>query len=66
MGIVVIRCPTTGRTISTGIEADGEAFAYSPVFFATSYCSVCAGNHSWFARDAWVEARRPEEAARAA
>ena len=57
MGIVVIRCPTTGRVISTGIEADGNTFACSPVFYADSYCALCNTRHRWFARDAWVEER---------
>ncbi len=63
MGIVVIRCPATGGTISTGIEADGKTFACSPVFIADTYCAVCDTHHRWFARDAWVE-ERPEIAAR--
>ena len=66
MGTVVIRCPATGRTISTGIEADDQVFACSPVFFADSYCPLCDANHRWFARDAWVEHPRSEQAARAA
>jgi hypothetical protein len=65
MGRVMIRCPATGRTISTGIEADGNTFACSPVFIADTYCALCDTQHRWFARDAWVE-ERPEIAARAA
>jgi hypothetical protein len=64
MGIVVIRCPATGGTISTGIVADGKTFACSPVFIADTYCAICDTQHRWFARDAWVE-ERPEIAARA-
>jgi len=55
MGRVVIRCPATGQTIPTGIEADHLKFACSPVFFADAYCPICNANHRWFARDAWVE-----------
>ena len=55
MGTVMIRCPTTGRKISTGIEADRVKFAYSPVFFADAYCPACDALHRWFAREAWVE-----------
>jgi hypothetical protein len=64
MGIVVIRCPATGRTISTGIVADGNTFACSPVFIADTYCVLCDTQHRWFSRDAWVE-ERPSIAARA-
>jgi hypothetical protein len=55
MGTVMIRCPATGRTISTGIEADRVKFACSPVFFADAYCPDCDAMHRWFAREAWVE-----------
>jgi len=66
MGSVVIQCPTTGRTIPTGIEAEGATFACSPVFFADTYCPECNANHRWFARDAWVEEASSETAAKAA
>ena len=64
MGTVMIRCPATGATISTGIEADGNTFACSPVFIADTYCALCDTQHRWFARDAWVE-ERSEVTARA-
>ena len=57
MGVVVIRCRVTGATISTGIVADGNTFACSPVFIADTYCAMCDTQHRWFARDAWVEER---------
>lgn len=54
MGIVMIKCPQTGREISTGIKADRERFRRSAVFFARTYCSICQANHEWFAKEAWV------------
>lgn len=57
MGTVMIRCPATGRAISTGIVADRAKFACSPVFFADTYCPACDATHGWFAREAWVEER---------
>ena len=66
MGSVVIRCPATGRTIPTGIEADRLKFACSPVFFSDAYCPMCNANHRWFARDAWVEETQSEAVAEAA
>jgi hypothetical protein len=62
MGIVMIRCPATGREISTGIKVDRSSFECSPVFFAQTYCHFCCCEHQWFAKDAWVE----EKAASAA
>jgi hypothetical protein len=55
MGIVMIRCPATGREISTGIKVDRPRFECSPVFFAQTFCPFCRTEHQWFAKDAWVE-----------
>jgi len=54
MGVVMIKCPETGRAIPTGMEADRERFLSSPVFFARTFCSICEASHEWFAREAWV------------
>jgi hypothetical protein len=48
MGIVMIKCPVTGREIWTGIKLG------SPVFFAYTWCPICKTDHQWFAGDAWV------------
>jgi hypothetical protein len=54
VGVVMIRCPGTGRAISTGIEADRRSFSAAPVFFSRTLCPLCRIQHEWFARDAWV------------
>jgi hypothetical protein len=54
MGLVVIRCPQTGREIPTGIEADRRSFSRAPVFFSRTFCPLCRTNHEWFAKEAWV------------
>ena len=54
MGIVMIKCPQTGRAIPTGIKADRESFRRSAAFFARTHCSICQTNHDWFAKEAWV------------
>jgi hypothetical protein len=54
MGVVMVKCPDTGRDISTGIVADRASFNATPVFFARVYCPMCATEHEWFAREAWV------------
>jgi hypothetical protein len=66
MGIVMIHCPATGQPISTGISADGNTFACSPVFFADTYCAICDAHHRWFARDGWVDERNVKAPAKAA
>jgi len=54
MGMVMVKCPLTGRAIPTGIETDRESFQRSTVFFARTRCPICRTDHAWFAREAWV------------
>ncbi len=54
MGIVMVKCPDTGRDISTGIVADRASFNATPVFFARVFCPMCRSEHEWFAKEAWV------------
>jgi hypothetical protein len=55
MGTIMIRCPQTGRAVSTGKEvASAVAFSSAAVFFGRTYCRYCRVMHEWFARDAWV------------
>ena len=59
MGILMIKCPTTGREIPTGIEADRISFPSTPVFFSRTYCPFCRTNHEWFAKQAWIRETSP-------
>src|SRR5262247_4185792 len=54
MGVVMIKCPDTGRDISTGLVADRDSFRATPVFFGRVFCPLCRTNHEWFAQQAWV------------
>ena len=54
MSMLLIRCPKTGRQISTGREVESASFRSSPVFFSRTYCPLCRVTHEWFAQDAWV------------
>jgi hypothetical protein len=51
MAPVLISCPTTGRLVPTGVEADGEdeLDADGHVLLA---CPDCGGNHQWGLTDA--------------
>ena len=55
MGILMIRCPTTGHAISTGIAVDRESFSATPVFYSQAFCPFCRTEHEWFAKEAWVD-----------
>jgi len=50
----MIKCPTTGRAIPTGMQADRSNFQCVPVFFSRVFCPICKTQHEWFAKDAWV------------
>ncbi len=54
MGTLMIKCPNTGSTISTGLQTERASFSKSAVFFARTLCPLCRAHHEWFARDAWV------------
>ena len=54
MGTVMIRCPKTGRAISTGIRVDVATFHATPVFFSQVLCPLCQRTHEWFAKDDWI------------
>ena len=54
MGVLMIKCPATGRDIPMGIETDRRSFTRTAVFFSRTYCPFCRTNHEWFAKQAWV------------
>ena len=58
MGRLMIRCPVTGREISSGIEADRSRFRASAVFFARSYCEFCRVEHEWLNTES-IDGRYP-------
>ena len=58
MGMVMIRCPRTGRAMPTGITIDRESFRRRPVFYSRTHCAACQTDHTWFAQDAWVHEPR--------
>ena len=55
MGMLMIKCPQTGRAIATGIESDRDRFLRSTVFYGRTPCPICKTDHSWFAPEAWVQ-----------
>ncbi len=54
MGMIMIRCPKTGRAIPTGTSVEPATFCSTPVFFSRTYCRLCRATHEWFVKDAWV------------
>ena len=54
MGTVMIRCPRTGRAVSTGIETELSVFSRLPEVAARTHCPICGAEHVWTAREAWL------------
>jgi endogenous inhibitor of DNA gyrase (YacG/DUF329 family) len=54
MGAIMIRCPTTGQSVTTGIETDPHSFKQLPDVLSRSRCPVCGHEHSWSKHDAWM------------
>jgi hypothetical protein len=47
MGILFIRCPHTGRPISTGIQVDPDTFAARPDTLSYLSCPDCGLEEAW-------------------
>ncbi|HYS93762.1 MAG TPA: hypothetical protein VEL48_10040 [Candidatus Acidoferrales bacterium] len=54
VGVLMTRCPLTGRQIETGIETDRKTFNALPSFVSTVQCPVCDARHQWSLKDAWL------------
>jgi endogenous inhibitor of DNA gyrase (YacG/DUF329 family) len=52
MTFLNVRCPETGREISTGIDVDAERFASLPDKLPISKCPICGFDHVWLKCDA--------------
>ena len=54
MSLVMIRCPTTGRPVSTAIETEPSVFRSLPKLAAKMRCPACGLEHAWMTNTAWL------------
>ncbi len=54
MSAVMIRCPSTGRSVSTAIETEPSVFRQLPDVEARMHCPVCGQDHVWTTSAAWL------------
>ena len=54
VNVVMVRCPTTGRELSTGIEIDAATFEHLPEIRSQIRCPICRLDHIWSTREAWL------------
>ena len=66
MSSVMIKCPNTGREVSTSIETEPSVFRKLPRVRARMVCPACGQEHVWVTSSAWLagESRLVEPARR--
>jgi hypothetical protein len=54
VSIAMVRCPNTGRELSTGIEMDTATFQQLSDIRSQIKCRICGLDHVWSTREAWL------------
>jgi len=54
LNVVMVKCPNTGRELSTGIEMDAATFKGLLDIRSQLMCPICKVDHVWSTRDAWL------------
>jgi predicted RNA-binding Zn-ribbon protein involved in translation (DUF1610 family) len=54
MSSVMIKCPSTGRAVSTAIEIEPSVFHRLPNMSARMLCPACGKEHVWMTASAWL------------
>lgn len=55
MAAVMIKCPLTPHSFSTGLEVDSDEAFHALLDVAYhSDCPLCGNNHIWFKQNAWI------------
>ena len=56
-GMVMIKCPKTGKPVATGIDMKIKSFETVTLRDNTfAACPACNGMHTWDKKDAWIQA----------
>ena len=55
MARIMIKCPSTGKAILTGMAADESSFASSGYATNEVFCPECKQSHIWSKKDAFLE-----------
>jgi predicted RNA-binding Zn-ribbon protein involved in translation (DUF1610 family) len=54
MTSIMIRCPNTGRAVSTAIETEKAVFQKLPTVASSMHCPACGEDHVWSIGSAWL------------
>lgn len=61
MGVLLVKCPTTGKNFSIGVYTDREALAGLNAIVTASICPHCGAEHAWRLEEArYVDAITPD------
>ncbi len=63
MSVIMVKCPNTGRELSTGIETDQAGFDRLPRMLTYSRCPLCRLEHGWWKSEAWLAESESSETA---
>jgi hypothetical protein len=56
MGVLMLKCPTTGREFSTGIHLEEDSFQRLPDTVTKAPCPHCDLSHRWWTHEArWAD-----------
>jgi hypothetical protein len=55
LGHVMIRCAESGEGVPAGMSIDAASLKSSNLSEQTVRCPHCGHEHTWSAKDAWVE-----------
>ncbi len=55
---IMVKCPATGKDVSTGIATTEDTFDHLPYHISSMNCPHCGVRHSWTQQDAWLEGRK--------
>jgi hypothetical protein len=61
MGVLLVKCPATGKEFSTGINADRGNLVGLRAIVAASICPHCGAEHAWRLEDARYVDEVPSE-----
>lgn len=62
MGVLLVKCPATGKEFSTGMQLERVALPLLPRNHeGKTFCPYCKVEHTWRVREArWVDAIPPD------
>jgi hypothetical protein len=57
---IMIRCPTMGRPVPTGLTTEAIKFESLSGMVMSLQCPACLKLHKWERKEAWIDDGRPQ------